>query len=659
MRKETGLVVAMLAALSPCSGALADVQPAQVFQDNMVLQREMSIPVWGKAPAGEQVTVEFAGQKRTVTAGKDGCWRVELGKLRASSVPAEMIIRGKNEIRLKNILVGEVWLASGQSNMGFTLPGALNGDQEVAAAEYPNMRFLAVKTQWHKEPWETFTGTWQECTPENAKAFSAIAYFFAREIQKELGVPVGIIQSAWGGTPAEAWTPLGDIKARSELYAEYLARYTRLEGLSESEIVAQRAEAEKVQRHKDPGNVGEGKGWAKPDFDTKDWKDVQVPSYLDTFTDMDGAFWVRRDIEIPEGWAGKDLTLRLGAADDLDTTYFNGERIGATGFEVPDWWDYQRVYKVPGRLVKAGRNTLAVRVFDERYGGGLHGPKVFLDGPDGKQINLAGTWKEKDEVLLKPLTASVDYPYLPHVPSYLWNGMINPFVTFAMRGVIWHQGENNSGKPVIYRTLFKDMISAWRREWKQGDFPFYYVQLSNYKKRLSAPTQTSGGWPGLREAQTMALALRNTGMAVTIDVGDAADIHPRNKQANGHRLALIALARTYGRSDVVYSGPVYRSMKIKGDAALVTFDHAVGPDKQGLAAKGGKLTGFSICGEDRNFVWAEAEIVGKNQVRVSSPAVKKPVAVRYAWADNPECNLYNSADLPACPFRTDDFEETK
>lgn len=647
-----------VAAFAFCGLLAADVKPALVFQNHMVLQRDKEVPVWGTADPGENVTVEFAGQKLSNTADAQGKWMVKLAPLKTSATGAKMTISGKNKLELDDLLVGEVWLASGQSNMGFVLPDSINGDAEVASAKYPEIRFLPVKCVWSKEPTDQFTGKWQKTTPENAKGFSAIAYFYARELHKTLNVPVGIIQSAWGGTPAQSWMPIEDVKARPELYGHYLDNYNKFLSITGKELAELRAEAEKSQRRKDPGNEGEKKGWHETNCDTSTWKTLNVPGYLEqVFPGWDGVFWFRREVEIPSDWAGKELTFVLGAVDDVDMTYFNGKQVGSTGTTVPEWWDYQRIYKIPASLVKAGKNTIAVRVVDERFAGGLAGPKIYLEGPDGKQINLAGTWSIMDEVKMKPLPMP-QFAYIPHIPSYLWNGMINPFVPFAIRGVIWHQGENNSGEPEIYRSLFQDLITSWRREFKQGDFPFYYIQLSNYMKRLPTPTQTAGGWPGLREAQTMALRLPNTGMAVTIDIGDANDIHPRNKQENGRRLALIALVNTYGMKDAVWHGPMFQTAEFKDGKAILSFDTGSFLPN-GLVKKGDSLTGFTICGEDHMFVPAEANIISTHQVEVSNPQVAKPIAVRYAWANNPECNLFNPEGLPACPFRTDSFVDKK
>lgn len=648
MRTARILAVSALFALT-ASTLTADVKMSSLFQDDMVLQNGMKVPVWGSADPGEDVKVEFAGQTKSVKAAQDGKWLVALDPLKVSAKGSEMKVSGKNTVVLGNILVGEVWVASGQSNMDMALGSVTNGKDEVANSANDQIRYIKVKNKWAKIPQESFEGKWLSASPQTTKNFSAVAFFFARELNKRLNVPVGIIQSSWGGTPAEAWTPLETLRAKPELYGKILEAYDKFMPLSEEEIAAQRAKAEEAQRNKDTGNLCEARGWAKTETDTSDWRDIKIPGYLETVytPSADGSFWVRRDIEIPESWAGSELILKLGPVDDLDTTYFNGVKVGATSFDVKNWWDFPRVYKIDGKLVKTGKNTIAVRIFDERFAGGMPGPEIQLVKNGEKPIDLAGTWKIREETVMKPLPAP-NFPYLPHIGSYLYNGMIAPVVPFAVKGAIWYQGENNAGRAIEYRTLFKDMINAWREKWKQDNFSFHFVQLANYMKRLDAPSESN--WALLREAQTMALELPKTGMAVSIDIGDGADIHPKNKQDVGLRLALNALAKDYGMKDIVFSGPMYKSLKIEGDKARIKFDFA-----EGLKAKDGDaVKGFAVCGEDQKFVWADAKIEG-DEVVVWSNSVKTPVAVRYAWANNPECNLYNAAGLPASPFRTDDF----
>ena len=649
--------------VSTCLGvAQADVKLASVFSSNMVLQRGIPVPVWGKADPGEAVRVTFAGQVRECVADATGRWNVMLDSLQASRRPARLAVKGRNEVVLDNILVGEVWLCSGQSNMQMGIGSVRDAQKEIAGADRPEIRLMTIPMVTASSPEEDVrTEGWKICTPVTVSSnsgtwsgFSAVAYFFGRELNQELGVPVGLIGSYWGGTPAQAWTPIEALKANPAL-EHYVDRYMR-----EAFLVKGAAQLSKQERARiaadlqiravDTGNKGEAEGWAREDTDLSSWEQVTVPKGWFQDKHLYGAVWFRRAIELPASWAGKDITVTLGAVDDFDTTYFNGTRIGAVGKETPNCWMVPRHYTVPGRLVKAGRNSLAVRVFNDYGAGGFTSPAADLavTAPQGSPeppLPLAGDWWRKVE-------GGREYPLLPSLqscPSCLYNAMISPLVPFAIRGAIWYQGEANAGQAYEYRTLFPAMIRSWRKKWGQGDFPFYFVQLANFMDITSQPSESA--WAELREAQSLALSTFNSGMAVAIDIGEARDIHPRNKQEVGRRLALNALANTYGKR-VEYSGPVARAMVLEGQVVRIRFAHA----GKGLkSSDGGPLTGFAVCGADRKFVWADARIKG-DCVLVSSPAIKNPVAVRYAWASNPVCNLVNKSGLPASPFRTDSFQ---
>ncbi len=490
------------------ANAVADVRLARIFSDHAVLQQRKPVPVWGTAQPGEKVTVEFRGQKVSTVTGDDGEWRVTLKPMPAGG-PFQMTVRGNNTIVLDDVLVGEVWICSGQSNMEWPVALSNNAEQEIAQANYPQIRLFMVPKAVSDRPLKDLNGgAWQPCTPETVRNFSAVGYFFARELHRTLKVPVGMIQSAWGGTPAESWTSKPTLMANPSL--RYLLENWR------------RAEA-------------------------------NYPQALENYQK-----------------------------------------------QLAEW-------------EKAAAQARAE---------GKPEPKK----PDPPQNPRTNPWK----------------------PSGLFNAMIAPIVPYALQGAIWYQGESNAGRAYEYRTLFPAMIQDWREAWAQGDFPFLFVQLANFMAVKPEPGESA--WAELREAQTMTLALPKTGMAVAIDIGDANDIHPRNKQDVGKRLALNALAIAYGKK-VVYSGPLYERMRREGNAIRLYFKHVNG----GLTTPNGEpLRGFAIAGADRRFVWAEARIEG-NTVVVSSPQVLEPVAVRYAWADNPVCNLYNRAGLPASPFRTDDW----
>jgi len=628
-----------------------------IFGDHMVLQCNMPVPIWGWAKPNEEVAVILKGKKPLVTkANEQGRWMVKLPPQPAGG-PHELIIRTREEtIRFRDVLFGEVWVCSGQSNMEWPVAWAQNAKEEIATANFPQIRFFVVEKSIALEPQTDCKGRWVVCSPETIGGFSAVGYFFGREIHQRLKVPVGLIGTYWGGTPAEAWTELKALESDPD-FKPILERLPRdRETLRRLQEQYEQALAEWNRKIilRDPGNKGEEMGWAKPEFDDSDWATMELPRIFERSMNIDGAVWFRKVVNIPENWAGKDLVLSLGPIDDYDTTYFNGERIGSTGPETPNSWTVPRRYKVPGKLVKPGANLIAVRVFDMLENGGFTGlpdqMRLELAEGRGEPISLAGSWKFKVEFArdASKLPPRPQPPINNWTPTGLFNAMVAPLIPYAIRGVIWYQGESNVARAYQYRKLFPALINSWRKAWGQGDFPFLFVQLANYLERRQEPTESA--WAELREAQLLTLkTVPNTGMAVAIDIGEANDIHPRNKQDVGKRLALAALAIAYGQK-IVYSGPIYRSMKIEGNKIRLFFDH-VG---SGLVAKGDKLVGFAIAGKDRKFVWANAKIEG-NTVVVWNEQVPEPVAVRYAWADNPECNLYNKEGLPASPFRTDDW----
>jgi len=630
-----------------------------IFGDHMVLQCNMPVPVWGWAEPNEEVAVILKGKLHRVTkANSNGRWMVKLPPQPAGG-PHELIVRTRGEtIRFTDVLFGEVWICSGQSNMEWPVALAQNPEQEISNANFPQIRFFIVEKSVALEPQSDCKGKWEVCSPETVRTFSAVGYFFGREIHQQLKVPVGLIGTYWGGTPAESWTDLKTLESDPD-FKPILKRLPRdqrtLLMLKEKYEQAMAEWLEKVSL-RDTENKGDKLGWASPDFNDSNWLTMNLPQVWERVSpdmNFDGAVWFRKVVMIPDEWAGKDLVLSLGPIDDFDTTYFNGEQIGSTGPETPNSWMVPRRYRVPGELVKAGANLIAIRVFDQRGEGGFRGipEQMRLELADGSEnlISLSGEWKFKIE-FARPASKIPPQPQSPinsWTPTALFNAMVAPLVPYAIRGVIWYQGESNVGQAYQYRKLFPALISSWRKAWGYK-FPFLFVQLANFLERKPEPTESA--WAELREAQLLTLkTVPKTGMAVAIDIGEANDIHPRNKQDVGKRLALAALAIAYEQK-IVYSGPIYRSMRIEGNKIRIFFNH-VG---SGLVAKGENLTGFAIAGEDRKFVWANAKIEG-NTVVVWSEQVPKPVAVRYGWADNPDCNLYNKEGLPASPFRTDDW----
>ena len=633
----------------------AEVRLPSIIGDNMVLQRGVKVRIWGKANAGERITVTFDRKSVNTVADAQGRWQVWLGPLKAGG-PSELTIKGDNVLTIKNVLVGEVWICSGQSNMEWALVNTVDGAEAVAQANYPEIRLFTVEHNTATSALEDVQGRWVVTTPEDAGSFSAVGYFFGREIYQQVKVPIGLINTSWGGTPAEAWTALEALRSSPEL-KPILDRYeSSLNAGPQTKQAYERALAEWEEKnlYLDSENKGEAQGYADPATSTVDWSKMDLPKQFETAGLLiDGVVWFRKVVDVPATWAGRDLVLNLTAIDDYDITYFNGKKIGSTGRETPNSYMVPRKYVVPGSLVRSGQNVIAVRVFDRAGEGGFgRGGEMSLRGAGGEEISLRGDWSYKVELALEPKRP--DWGSRPepvgasnqNSPGVLYNAMLAPLVPFSIRGAIWYQGESNAGRAYQYRTLFPTMIRNWRSVWGY-DFPFYFVQLPNWRARQDQPGESD--WAELREAQAMTLREPRTGMAITIDVGDGDDLHPRNKLDVGRRLATLALANVYGK-EIIPSGPLFDRFKVEGNKVRISFKYG-----QGLkTSDGGPVKGFAIAGADRRFVWAEARIEGDTVV-VSTPGIQKPVAVRYGWADNPLVNLYNKAGLPASPFRTDDW----
>jgi sialate O-acetylesterase len=635
-----------------------------IFSDNMVLQQGQAIPVWGWADPGTYITVELCKQgtkgskfRFSASTDKTGKWLVRLRKCDVGG-PYELRIwahkgYGKNKtIKFNNVMVGEVWLCSGQSNMEMPVGDGwgkvLNYERETTAAKYPNIRLITVPHKVVFAPQNDFESKgWVECSPASVDNFSAVAYFFGRHLHKKLNVPIGLIQSAYGGTRSEAWTSAEALNQFPDFAKEIaVMKDTPADPeLAKKDYETKLAKWTKELTDKDPGfNNGEPL-WANPELDTKDWKPMAIPQLWEDagLTNFDGTVWFRKEINLDASWVGKDLVLSLGPTDDRDITWFNGTKIGST-----DFFNIPRKYTIPSSLVKPGKNVIVVRILDTGGAGGFSGKPLDMQLllENATPIPLSGTWLYKLGFDLTTISSQPLDPKNPYHPTVLYNGMIAPIVPYAIRGAIWYQGESNAGRAYRYREMFPTLINDWREHWNQGEFPFLFVQLANWMG--TKPEPADDAWAELREAQSMTLSLPNTGMAVAIDIGDAADIHPKNKQEVGNRLALIARAKIY-QENLVYSGPLYQSFQIEGNKIRIKFSHT----GKGLMIKGdSELKGFAIAGSDKKFYWANANIDGKT-VLVSSEKVPNPVAVRYAWAANPICNLYNQEGLPASPFRTD------
>ena len=643
----------------------ADVKLPSIFGDHMAVQRDVPLKVFGTATPGEAVTVQFDGHEKQTTATPDGKWALTLAAVKDRG-PYEMTVRGsqtKTPITFTDVIAGEVWLCTGQSNMGFSVDGVNNADAEKKAADYPDIRLFDVKQVAKSEPQADVTGSWRVCKPDNVGPFSAVGYFFARDLHETLKVPVGLIADHWGGSNAESWTPLAamtDVPSLKPIVVRYAGADVK-GGMAKYE--RDKAAFEKNTYRPDPGDPPTAKHWMSPTFDDSAWKTMKLPSTIESNGEMiNGAIWFRRTLDVPAGVANKqELTLHLGKIDDGDATYVNGTKVGATP-PGEGSWSKSRDYALPPGVVKPGKNVIAVRVYDAGWEGGFTGPAgaMQLTYPSDQQdaadpIPLAGDWKYKVSVAYPAPAAPPQPPAGPNQynsPANHWNGMVAPIAGYSIRGAIWYQGESNASRAEQYETLLPAMIGAWRAAWGQGDFPFLIVQIANFHDPVPEPVQPSE-WAELQNAQRLIAAkVPNSGLVITNDVGDAGNIHPTDKQTVGLRAAKLAESAVYGE-DVVGSGPLYQSVKFDGKAATVTFTHA-----DGLHAKPGNIEGFALAGADRQWHPADAAVSGEKVV-LTSDAVTKPVAVRYAWKSNAaDANLYNAAGFPTSIFRTDDWPVT-
>jgi len=641
---------AFVAAAAP---ARADVRLPFVFGSHMVLQQQSEVAFWGTADPNEEVTIAPSWTKETVAtkAGADGRFRAHV-KTPAAGGPFTVTVKGNNKIVFDDVLVGEVWLCGGQSNMewAFVYGNVLDLEKERAAADDPQIRLCDAPNRAATAPESDGGFEWQACTPQTVNGFSCVGYFFARELRKALNVPVGLIGVNWGGTVAEAWVSKEGLAAfpqfapAIEQLAQRHAREVAAGGIDEMATTATANWWAALDRE----DLGARNGWAAAAFDDGGWETTTVPSaWSGDLANFDGIAWYRRAFELPAALAGTDLDLGLGPIDDMDQCFLDGEKIGAT--EMPGLWGAPRHYWVAAAKATAGRHVLALRVVDTGGQGGLIGKPgevrlVAAKGgePGGEPLSLAGEWKLRvglDARRFPPLPAN-PHEIDPNTPTVLWNGLVNPVAPFGVRGALWYQGESNRGRAAEYRDLMPALIADWRRRFER-DFPFFFVQIApfDYDGTRTATAE-------LRQAQLETLRVPNTGMVVTMDVGDPLNIHPPNKQEVGRRLSLWALATTYGRKDVECCGPLFESATVEGAALRVTFRHA-----QGLHAKDGPPKLFEVAGADGKFAPALAKIDVETVV-VTSPVVKEPKTVRFGFTDGEATDLFNGAGLPASPFCT-------
>jgi len=666
------LRIALAAAIS--TGCVwADVKLPAIISDHMVLKKTSRVPIWGKADPGEQVTVSLNRQIANASADATGAWMTTLNLKDSAQGPFELTVEGKNKLTLSDVVVGEVWVASGQSNMEFMLQNTNDAAAEIACSSHPLLRQFIVKKNPTSEALEDTEGKWIAASPKTTGVFSAVGYFFANRLRSELQVPVGLVNTSWGGTPSEAWTSVEAMDSVPDLKASRERLWATMKGYPDKkQAFVDRLRAWIKENGREDKPVSDAAAFADVDIPTDGWGRVQLPGMAATpGLPQAGAIWLRKEVHIRAKLASAlPLTLPI---DGFDSVYWNGKLFKQTSYQDFPGTGYIRRYSIPLPEIKEGKNILAIRLYEPIC------PAKFTGEPKACLISLAGEWLAKAEYGFPALDAQkiasapqppVNPPGPQNVASFLFNGMIHPILPYAISGVIWYQGESNVGRAYQYRTAFPLLIADWRKQWNQGDFPFYFCQLANFTPKTTEPGDSA--WAELREAQSKALALPNTGQAVLIDIGESGDIHPRNKKDVGERLAFIALVKDYGKA-IPYSGPVYDAMKVESGKVILSFQHTDG----GLAARplaetydvksqakeiaplvrnspGSQLEGFALCGEDKRWVWADAKIDG-NTVIVWSEKVPAPVAVRYAWANNPTCNLFNGAGLPSSPFRTDDF----
>jgi len=638
--KEIFFKVAFIVLLAVCStiSANAVIKLPRLVSDGMVLQRDAEIKIWGWASAGEKVNITFRNSTYTTTASAKGEWEIKL-PVQSAGGPYEMTV---NNISIKDILVGDVWICSGQSNMELPIRRVLDlYADEVHNINNPYIRQFRVPLKYNfSQPENDFeSGSWKAVTPENVLDFSAVAYFFAKDLYEKYQVPVGLINSAVGGSPVEAWISEDNLK-HFPSYLE-MAKQCAVPGYIDNIRTAENKKS--YEWYSELNNKDKGiSEWNKPDADTSGWGTVYLPGYWadQGVTNSKGSFWFRKDFEISESMVGKPAVLRLGCIVDSDSAFINGHFVGNITYQYPP-----RIYNIPEGVLKKGKNNVTVRVVNSGGKGGFVEDKPYRIVLGGDYIDLTGEWKYKVGAEMPPAPSQTFFQYKP---MGLYNGMIAPSIKHGVKGVIWYQGESNTGNVEDYKKLFPALIQDWRTNFSSPQLPFIYVQLANFMETSEQPSD--GGWARLREVQRQVLNIPNTAMAVITDVGEWNDIHPLNKKDVGHRLALAAMKTAYGDHNIVSSGPMFKSMSVRGNK--IVLDFAV--DGKGIAM-GEELRGFAIAGEDRQFIWAKARIEG-NKVVVWNDNIANPVAVRYAWADNPAgANLKNKEGIPASPFRTDNW----
>lgn len=633
LKRISGVFFLVLAALQ----ANANIKLPHLLSDGAVLQRDSPIPVWGTAPAGAQVVARFAGEQRQIQADTRGNWRAVFPAQKAGGPYQLKITSGEFSRTVNDLLIGDVWVASGQSNMEWVVRDSDGAEAEIAAVNHPQIRHFKVPRSWAVEPSTTLAGgDWQPANSDKLGDFTAVGWYFSKVIHRETGVPIGLINSTWGGSRIEGWMSAQNLGISS---GEAQARLQQM-------VAAAEAKADKVRQllQRWPGSLvnqieGATAAWNAPALNEQDWLTIQAPSLWEEqdYPGVDGVMWYRKTFELSDAEARQDITLGLGKIDDADITWVNGHKVGET-----DGYDQVRTYKVPAKFLQPGKNHIAIRVDDKQGGGGIYSTAnlLYVETANGKHYSLAGEWKIKADRVTVTVSDSFH-----NTDTALYNKMVHPLFQVPVKGVIWYQGESNAYSEQDaenYRSQFAGLIQYWRSQWNNPKMPFYWVQLANF-------ISGSEKWPFLREAQTATLAVKNTGQAITIDIGNPKDIHPRDKKTVGERLARIALNQTYGKSKVHYRGPILQSASVKKNQLIVIFK-----TPKSLAIRGGgeQVTGFEVADVSGEFKPVTGSIKDNTVILPLAADASKPTAVRYAWSDNPEeANLQDKEGLPAEPFR--------
>jgi sialate O-acetylesterase len=629
----------------------AQVRLPQLISDGMVLQRDAKIKIWGWAQPGEKVVIKFAHKKYTTITNTNGEWAIESSAMKSGG-PYIMDITASNHIVIKDILVGDVWFCAGQSNMVLPMDRVREKyPDEIAAANYPQIRnfFIPTVSDVSNVHADLPPSKWLICNPENVLQFGAVSYFFAKQLYNKYHVPIGIINSSVGGTPIQAWISESGIKTIPN-YAEHLAMLkdtAYLNKLKQQSLLSKNNQNNNT-KITDLG-LTDSKTWYDTSYKPKDWHHFWLPGYWadQGISGLNGVVWFRKEIDVPAAMTGKPAKIYMGRIVDADNLYVNGVLCGTTTYQYPP-----RRYKLKETILKPGKNIITIQITNTAGKGGFVPDKAYYLAVGNDTIDLRGDWQYKVGQVFNDNNAANNTFSAQNEPTGLYNTMVAPAINYAIKGVVWYQGEANTDKPKEYNLLLKTLIADWRSKWKQPELPFIYAQLPNFMEVKYSPSESQ--WAQLREEQLETLSIPNTAMAVSIDAGEWNDIHPLNKKPVGERLALGAEKIAYHDQSVVASGPIYQSANVEGNRIVITFSN-IG---SGLIAKDDTtLAQFAIAGADREFYCAQATIQN-NKVVVWSADVQQPLYVRYAWQDNPQgANLFNKEGLPASPFTTEPHDE--